>query len=59
MTTQAMQTLTAEERSLLSEILANETSSLRQELYHSEAPAFRDSLKRRQALLEALKAKLV
>jgi hypothetical protein len=50
--------LSAEERTLLLDILRNEYGQLRSEIYHTEAADFKAGLKEREALLEAIIGRL-
>jgi hypothetical protein len=50
--------LSAEERTLLLDILRNEYGQLRSEIYHTEAADFKAGLKEREAMLEAIIGRL-
>jgi hypothetical protein len=50
--------LSAEERTLLLEILQNDFGQLRSEIYHTEAADWKAGLKEREALLQAIIGRL-
>lgn len=50
--------LNGPEGELLRDVLLEQAGSLRQQVYHAEAHAFKDQLKERQRTLQALIAKL-
>jgi hypothetical protein len=50
--------LSSEERSFLIETLQNEFGRLRSEIYHTEAADYKEELKRREAMLEAIIGRL-
>ena len=50
--------LSAEERTLLLEILKNDFGQLRSEIYHTEAADWKAGLKEREALLQAIIGRL-
>jgi hypothetical protein len=50
--------LSAEERTLLLEMLRNDFGQLRSEIYHTEAADYKAGLKEREALLEAIIGRL-
>lgn len=50
--------LSGSESELLKEVLDHELGTLRQQVYHAEAPRFKDELKERQRALEGLINKL-
>lgn len=50
--------ITAEEKAYLQRLLADALGTLREQVYHAEAPAFKDHLKREKVLLEGVLAKL-
>jgi hypothetical protein len=50
--------LSAEERTLLLEILQNKFGELKSEIYHTEAADFKAGLKEREALLQAIIGRL-
>jgi len=50
--------LNGPEGELLRDVLLEQMSSLRQQVYHAEAPTFKDQLKERECLLQGLIAKL-
>lgn len=50
--------VTGSELELLKAVLDDRLGDLRQQTYHAEAPAFKDSLKEQQRTLEHLIAKL-
>ena len=50
--------LSAEERTLLLEMLRNDFGQLRSEIYHTEAADYKAALKEREALLQAIIGRL-
>lgn len=46
--------LTGEELAILSDVLEERMGILREQLYHAEAPTFKDALKRRKAVLASI-----
>jgi hypothetical protein len=50
--------LSAEERTLLLEILRNDFGQLRSEIYHTEGQEWKAELKEREALLQGIIARL-
>lgn len=50
--------LSGREEQLLREILAEQLGTLRQQVYHAEAPRFKDQLKEREHALQDLIGKL-
>jgi hypothetical protein len=49
---------TEAERELLSAILEDRLSGLREEIYHTDDPGFKDQLKRKRIILQGLMARL-
>jgi len=50
--------LSAEERTLLLEVLRNDFGQLRSEIHHTEAADYKAALKEREALLQAIIGRL-
>lgn len=50
--------LSGREKEILKEILQQELGELRRQVYHAEAPRFKDELKERQRDLQGLVAKI-
>ncbi|HUI07157.1 MAG TPA: hypothetical protein VL486_09140 [Verrucomicrobiae bacterium] len=50
--------LTEEERQELVEMVRNEHANINPEFHHTKEPAYREELKKRQALLEGLLSRL-